>query len=120
MRLLKRNTTEFEYLPYAGTESDLNEYGEHTGEFSPVYGDPVVYRGNISAPSGQVVQQFYGEEIRYSHTLVMDQVDVDMNEHGLIRWKGELYDIKAIRPSLNVTSIALRKQTTYDPEDDGD
>jgi len=111
MRLLRRNTTEFEYLPNDGLMTDLNDDGEHTGEFHPQYGTPRTYRGNISSPSGHTVQQFYGEEVRYTHTLVMDKPDTDINEYGVIRWKGELYDITAVRPSLNALSIALRKQT---------
>lgn len=117
MRCLERNKTDFEYLPYDGTETDLNDAGEHTGEFHPEYGDPVPYKGNISTPSGQVNQTFYGQDIRYTHTLVMDDPNVGITERGLIRWKGELYDIKAVKPSLNAVSIALKKQTVdhYDP-----
>ena len=115
MKLLKRNMTEFEYFPNGGEETDLNEDGEHTGEFHPVYKDPVVYKGNISAPSGQVQHQFYGEDIRYTHTLLMDNPNAEINEFGLIRWKGSLYDIQAVQPSLNVLAIALRKQTSTDP-----
>ena len=111
MKLLKRNMTEFEYLPFTGEETDLNSDGEHTGEFHPEYGEPVSYKGNISAPSGHTVQQFYGEDIRYTHTLLMDKPDVDINEHGQIRWKDNLYEITAVRPSLNVMSIALKQIT---------
>ena len=123
MKLLKRNCTEFEYLPYTGMETDLNDDGEHTGEFQPEYGDPIPYIGNISSPSGNTTQTFYGTDVRYTHVLVMDRPDVDINEYGLIRWKGELYDIRAVRPSLNVLSVALRKQTVahddpyIEPED---
>ena len=123
MRLLYRNTTEFEYLPYDGMETDLNDEGEHTGEFHPAYGEPVTYRGNISTPSGRENQTFYGEDIRYTHTLVMDDPQAEINEHGVIRWKGDLYDIQSVHPSLNVLSIALRKQTVAhdDPyESDGE
>ena len=116
MRLLKRNVTEFEYLPLTGELSDLNEDGDHTGEFHPVYGNPVTYKGNISAPNGQTQQQFYGEDIRYTHTLLMDDPKADIREHGLIRWRGNTYDIQAVRPSLNVLSVALRQQTGIDPE----
>ena len=118
MKLLRRNTTEFEYLPHSGMESDLNSDGEHTGEFHPVFGEAVTYRGNISAPSGQTKQQFYGEDVRYSHTLVMDRPDVPITELGKIRWKGELYAIAAVRPSLNVLNIALRKETTLTEDED--
>ena len=118
MKLLKRNLTEFEYLPYDGVETDLNDDGEHTGEFHPEYGEPVTYRGNISVPSGYTNQAFYGMDVRYSHVLVLDDVNADIQETGLIRWKGELYDIRAVRPSLNVLSIAIRKQTVNHADGD--
>lgn len=113
MRLLLRNTTEFEYLPYNGIGTDLNEYGEHTGEFHTEYGEPKTYRGNISSPSGHTNQTFYGEDIRYTHTLVMDK-NAALDEHGIIRWKGETYEITAVRPSLNGMSVALRRMTDGD------
>lgn len=119
MKLLKRNMTEFEYLPYMGLESDLNEEDEHTGEFYPVYADPVPYRGNISSPSGYTNQTFHGIDIRYTNVLVMDDPNVDIHETGLIRWKNDLYDIRAIRPSINGISIALKKQTKDHSEGDG-
>lgn len=111
MKCLRRNMTDFEYIPADGVLTDLNDDGEHTGEFHPSYGSPIPYRGNISSPSGHTVQQFYGEEIRYTHTLVMDDPNADIRENGIIRWKDELYDITAVRPSLNVLNVALRKQT---------
>jgi len=113
MRLLRRNMTEFEYLPYDGTETDLNDDGEHTGEFHPKYGDPEIYRGNISAPSGQTTNTFYGEDIRYTHTLVMSK-DVGITEHGIILWRGHTFEVTAVRPSLNAVSIALRRMTSDD------
>ena len=117
MKLLIRNMTEFEYQAPQEAETDLNEYGEHTGEFRPVYAEAVTYRGNISAPSGQTEHQFYGEDIRYTHTLVMCDMSVDIKEGGLITWNGHKYDIVAVRPSLNVLSIALRRQTESDGDD---
>lgn len=111
MRLLKRNLTKFEYLPYTGVETDLNDENEHTGDFKPVYGDPVSYKGNISIPSGQTNLTFYGLEGRYTHTLVMDDPDADIREGGVVRWKDHSYDVIAVRPSINVLSVALRRQT---------
>ena len=121
MRCLERNKTNFEYLPRYGLESDLNDDGEHTGEFRPEYGDPIRYRGNISVPSGQTQNTFYGEDIRYTHTLVMDNPDTEISEYGKILWKGEEYEVVAVRPSLNSVSIALRRMTAdggepYEPD----
>ena len=110
MRLLIRNTTEFAYYPYDGTETDLNEFGEHTGEMHPQYGEPEILRGNISTPNGQTNQTFYGEDIRYTHTLVMDR-DAGITEHGIIRWQGHSYEVTAVRPSINNVSIALKRMT---------
>lgn len=120
MRCLERNKTDFEYIPLEGPETDLNEDGEHTGEFHPAYGEPVHYRGNISTPSGRVNQTFYGMDIRYTHTLVMDNPKADIREGGMILWKGEMYDVTAVRPSLNGISIAMRKQTSDGSEGEED
>lgn len=125
MKLLLRNTTEFEYLPYGGVETDLNDDGEHTGEFHPAYGDPVTYRGNISSPSGQTQQTFYGEDIRYTHTLVMDNPKAEITEHGIVRWQGHSYEVTAVRPSINVLSVALKRMTDddgkpYEPDGEGE
>ena len=127
MKCLKRNMTEFEYLPYTGTDTDLNEYGEHTGEFHREYGKAVPYKGNISSPSGHTNQTFYGMNIQYTHTLVMDDPNAKIDEYGVISWKGDLYDITAVRPSINSLSVALKKQTKdhapeepEEPEGDGE
>lgn len=111
MKCLKRNMTDFEYLPYSGLTSDLNEDDEHTGEPHRIFDTPVPYQGNISTQSGHTNQYFFGQDTRYSHVLVMDDPKADIQETGLIRWNGQLYDITAIRRSLNAISVALRQQT---------
>ena len=112
MKCLKRNMTEFEYLPYTGVDTDVDEEtGLHTGVFHPIYGDPVAYKGNISSPSGSAVQAFDGLEIRYSHVLIMDDPNADIHETGKVVWKNRLYQITAVRPSLNVLSVALLAET---------
>ena len=123
MRLLKRNVTKFDYYEYVGLGSDLNEDGLHTGEPKVKYNYPVTYEGNISSPSGEAKQAFDGVEISYSHVLVMDDPNVDINEHGYIEWKDKILDIKAVRPSLNSVTIALKERIAdngdqYEEEDD--
>ena len=120
MRNLKRNETEFEYMPPDGETADLNEAGEHTGEFYQKHGTPVTMKGNISTPSGMISQNFFGTDTRYTHVLVMDDPEADISELGQIRWKESLYEITAVRPSLNVLNVALRKKTANNapPEDD--
>ena len=117
MKLQKRNCTEFSYYGYTGLDSDVDpDTGLHTGIWKPVYADPVVCRGNISSPSGDVTQAFDGLEIRYTHVLLMDDADADIHETGYIEWKGHKYDITAVIPSINVLSVALRQRS----DDNGD
>lgn len=116
MKCLKRNMTKFEYLPPDGESSDVNEAGEHTGDFYPTHSNPVPMEGNISTPSGNISQDFFGTDTRYTHVLVMDDPDTDISELGMIRWKGNLYEIRAVRPSLNALSVALRKKTADNAE----
>lgn len=119
MHLLKRNETKFEYLPPDGETSDLNDDGEHTGEFYSKHGDPIPMRGSISVPGKNVSQHFFGTDTRYTHVLMMDDPDAEISELGLIRWKGDLYEITAVRPSINSLAVALRKKTENNaPEDE--
>lgn len=119
MILLKRNLKEMEYIPYEG-ESDIDPTtGRHTGEPVPSYGEPIPFHGNISAPSQYVNSTFYGEDIRYTHTLAMEPTEeVPVDEYGLIRYNGDTYEIRAVRPSLNYVTLALRKQTKNNAESD--
>ena len=111
MRLLRRNTTKFLYYPYIEKDTDVNFDGEHTGEFNPGYGQAEKYRGNISIPSGYATLEMFGKDIRYTHILVMDNPNVPIDVNGYIEWKGEKYDIRAVRPSLNALSVALQRRT---------
>ena len=113
MRTLERNKTDFEYFPYKDVSTDVDANGDHTGDYSDKreYYDPVPYRGNISTPSGQANQTFYGMNIQYTHILVMDPPKDEFNEYGLVRWKGNMYEVKAVRQSLNCFSAALKQMT---------
>lgn len=110
MKLLRRNTTQFQYRALTGEEETLKN-GLHTGNMKPIYADPVTYRGNISAPSGFATDNLFGVNTQYTHVLVMDKPDADISEDGLIDWKDDVYEVKAVRPSLNVLSVALKKRT---------
>lgn len=109
MRTLKRNETAFFYSGYVGKVEILKD-GKHTGKFQPSYSALVPYKGNISAPSGQAQQEFFGIDTRYTHVLVMDNPNANIREGGLVYWNWDVYEVKAVRPSLNVLSIALMKR----------
>lgn len=110
MRLLRRNTTTFQYRALTGEEEVLKD-GMHTGNMKPTYGEPVTYRGNISAPSGFATDNLFGVNTQYTHVLLLDKPDADISEDGMIDWRGAVYEVKAVRPSINVLAVALKKRT---------
>ena len=111
MKLLRRNLTEVEYRAYISKEEILTEGGKHTGRYNFKYADPVVIWANVSTPNGHAQNQFFGINPDYTHVMVTDDPDMDIKEAGLIEWRGDSYEIKAVRPSLNVLSVALKKLT---------
>ena len=118
MRLLRRNTRLFQYKAYLGEQETLKN-GLHAGNYGPVYAEPVTYRGNISAPSGFATDNLFGVNTQYTHVLVMDNPAADITEEGIVIWKGAEYEVKAVRPSLNVLAVALKKRTQNRAGDDG-
>lgn len=112
---LERNMQDFTYKPYLGKTEKLKD-GKHTGKNTLSYGDPVDYSGNFSTPNGNVHQQLFGIETKYTHVLLMYEPDADIKKDGLVQWNGKTYEVRAVRPSLNVLTIALRQQTAGDVE----
>lgn len=111
MRLVRRNTTLFDYYAFSDQMTDLDDNGQHTGELTPVQSKPVTYRGVISSENGNTRNELFGTDTRYTHTLVMDDPNVDINELGTILWKGNWYEICAVRRSINTFGADLRRKT---------
>lgn len=111
MKLLKRNSTQFEVWPYQGKQEILDE-GRHTGRYEVQYGTPLEMVGHISIPSGFVQNKWFGIETDYTHLLIMDNPNAEIHEADRIHWKGEEYDVQAVKPSINVLNVALRRIKT--------
>lgn len=116
MKLLKRNLTSFDYRACLGQQEVIVEeergnerVQRHTGRYAVKYADPVAMEGSIATARGFVANEWYGIDTRYTHVLVMDNPNADIKEDGLIDWRGDTYEVRAVRPSLNVLSVALRK-----------
>lgn len=110
MKLLRRNTVQFTYRPYTGRSETLVD-GIHTGVPTPTYGAGATYRGNISPSNGYVQEKLFGINLDYTHVLLMDKFDAPIAETGIIEWNGETYTIKAVKRSMNVLNVALKRQT---------
>lgn len=111
MRLLKRNCVEFTYEHYLGASDYDPETETYSGEPEPQYGGGGTYRGNLSVPSGFAQNTLFGVNTQYTHVILMDDVNADIQESGRITIGNDTYEVIAVRKSLNVISIAVRQMT---------
>lgn len=122
MRGMVRNKSKFYYASYIGETEIIDEYGNATGEYKILYGNPIKHFGNISAARGEVQSQQFGESESYDKVIVLDDKDASINEHSIL-WVDTLpqlnedgttdtphdYIVKMVGKSLNGVSIAIRK-----------
>ena len=122
MRTLLRNKSKFYYASYIGKNEIIDEYGNSTGEYEVVFGNPVKCLGNVSAAQGEMQSRQFGETESYDKVIVLDGVNVPIDEHSIL-WVDTLpllnedgttdtpydYVVKKVARSLNGVSIAIRK-----------
>ncbi len=130
MRALRRNKSEFYFAPYVGRVPMTDDYGNNTGEYEIIYGNPVKCSANISAAKGETQTRQFGENESYDKVLVMDNTAPNINEYAIL-WvdtvptlnaDGSLakdsndnaitphdYVVKKVAKSLNSVSMAISK-----------
>lgn len=122
MKTLKRNKQGFYYCLYTGAEEITDEYGNATGEYIPVYSEPVYMEANISPATGVSATEQFGGLDSYDKVIVTDDVNcpIDENsvlfidkapEHSLDNTLMYDYTVRRVAKSLNSVSIAVRKVT---------
>lgn len=110
MKGLERNKRDFQYAVHTGRkEPILDESGNRTGEYASVYSEPVSWKGNISAGSGDVEAAPFGSEITYDRIIVLAGETPPIDENCKVWFDGKQYIVKAVAKSLNSVSIAIRK-----------
>lgn len=130
MRTMIRNQKSFYFAPYESKSDILDEYGNLTGEYEIVYGNPVKAFGNISAAQGEMQTRQFGESEIYDKVIVMDNPNTAINEFSVL-WVDVVpvltddgaialnndgtkkvphdYVVKKVARSLNSVSIAISK-----------
>lgn len=130
MRCLEKNKTQFFYALYMGREAVQDEYGNVTGEYKVVYGNPRECRANISATMGESLMQQFGYALEYDKVIVMDKDFPPIDEYSvlwvdtepLLNSNGELaidekgkiitphdYIVRKVARSLNFVALAISK-----------
>lgn len=120
MRTLERNKTSFYYALYLGKEENVDADGNATGTYTILYSNPVECKGNISASSGSVQFEQFGNDLQYDKVVVLDDVNISIDENSVLwvdkevehdKYGNPLFDyvVKKVARSLNSVSFAISK-----------
>ena len=120
MRTLERNKASFYYAFYLGKEENIDENGNATGTYTILYSEPVKCKGNVSASSGSVQVEQFGNDLQYDKVIVLDNVNVPIDENSVLWVDKEVehdkhgnpmfdYVVKKVARSLNSVSFAISK-----------
>ena len=114
MRDLNRNKRLIYYALRTGSHSDVDEYGNETGESTPTYGERTALMCNISASTGAEAVQAFGSFTGYSRTMVVADPNCPIEEDSIV-WFGntERYNYIVVRKadSKNGILYALQEVT---------
>lgn len=87
MRNLNRNKRLMYYALQVDEAIDLDEYGNETGETTPIYGESVAAKYNISAATGAEAVQAFGSFTEYSRTICVSDPNCPIDENSIV-WFG--------------------------------
>lgn len=87
MRTLNRNKRTIYYALRTGEVENIDEYGNETGETTPVYDPPVELKCNISAATGADAVQAFGSFTNYSRTMCVSDPACPIDEDSIV-WFG--------------------------------
>ena len=72
MRVLNRNTRYFYACEFLGIQPFKDSNGNLTGEKIYTYGQPIKFRGNISAARGRLDEELFGINSDHERVIIMD------------------------------------------------
>lgn len=87
MRSLNKNKRQIYYALYVGDEPIKDEYGNETGEITPIYGEIASLRCNVSSASGEDVVQAFGSFTNYTRVLCVTDTSSPISEQTIV-WFG--------------------------------
>ena len=116
MRTQKVNRTPFYYALYLGERMETDEDGNYTGEKSPRYSSPVLYKkANVSPATGMSNTEQFGNLENYDKVIVTGDMSFPVNENSIL-WIETVgtrvpynYIVKRVSRSKNGISIAVAK-----------
>jgi hypothetical protein len=87
MRTLNRNKRQIYYALLIGEETGYDEYGNETGEPTPVYAEAVELKCNVSAATGADAVEAFGSFTNYIRTMCVSDPNCPIDENTIV-WFG--------------------------------
>lgn len=87
MRSLNRNKRSIYYSLRTGEVANIDEYGNETGELTPVYEAATPLSCNVSAASGEDAVRAFGNFTGYSRTMFVADNNCPIDENTIV-WFG--------------------------------
>lgn len=87
MRSLNKNKRTIHYALYVKDETILDEYGNETGESTPIYGDIKELRCNVSAAIGEEAVEAFGSLTNYTRVICVSDTNCPIAEQTIV-WFG--------------------------------
>lgn len=87
MRDLNRNKRQLYYARRTGEVTNRDEYGNETGEHTPIYGATTPLLCNISAATGEDAVRAFGNFTGYTRTVCVADPACPMDEDSIV-WFG--------------------------------
>ena len=87
MRSLNRNKRQIYYALRNGEVANIDEYGNETGELTPVYEAATPLLCNVSAASGQEAMEAFGNFTGYTRTMFVADNTCPIDENTIV-WFG--------------------------------
>ena len=132
MKCMNRNKSIFYYSLYEGKFPITDDYGNQTGEYEIIHGNPIEFFANVSAAQGEATTRMFGDNESYDKVIVMDNESPTLDIYSVL-WvdtvplldntgalaldeSGKVitpydYIVKKVAKSLNSVSIATSKVT---------
>lgn len=115
MRDVRRNKQTIWYALRTGSTENLDEYGNKTGTYTEVYGEPVMYKVNVSPNKGTIDLERFGLDSKYTRVLTTTDLRCPIAMDSVL-WIGadptaETYNfvVERISPALNQLVILVRE-----------
>lgn len=115
MRSLKRNQQKIYYKLLIGQEEIVDEYGNNTGSFIPIYGDLKTADICVSPNKGSSEVEQFGSTEEYDRTMTTADTSIDIDENAILWVDGTdpdgpyNYIVKLVARWKNSAQFAIRK-----------